>query len=112
MSSLNLKPNPRGGTAKKITSSPYNKNLLRQLKKRKSKRPENPKPNDCVECSSWSFRKTEEKCLLGSKSDTPSESDTELAIPLADDATEEDKEQDAGCTVLVVSLKTTMEETG
>jgi len=31
--SLNLRPNPRGGTAKKITSSPY-KNLLRQLRKR------------------------------------------------------------------------------
>jgi hypothetical protein len=30
--SLNLKPNPHGGTAKKITST---KNLLRQLKKRK-----------------------------------------------------------------------------
>ena len=32
--SLNLEPNPRGGTAKKIMSSPY-KNLLRQLGKRK-----------------------------------------------------------------------------
>jgi len=31
--SLNLKPNPCGGTAKKITSSPY-KNLCRQLRKR------------------------------------------------------------------------------
>jgi len=42
--SLNLKPNPCGGTAKKITCSTY-KNLLRQLKKRKSNRPLNPKPN-------------------------------------------------------------------
>jgi len=33
VSSLNLKPNPRGGTAKKITSSPYKK-LLRQLRKK------------------------------------------------------------------------------
>jgi hypothetical protein len=41
--SLNLKPNPRGGTAKKIMSSPY-KYLLRQLRKRKSNRPLNPKP--------------------------------------------------------------------
>jgi len=32
--SLNLKPNHRGRTTKKITSSPY-KNLLRQLRKRK-----------------------------------------------------------------------------
>ena len=32
--SLNPKPNPHGGTAKKITSSPYKK-LLRQLRERK-----------------------------------------------------------------------------
>jgi len=50
--------------------------------------------------------------LLGSKSDTPSELDTELAIPLPDDATEEDEEHDNDFTVLVVSLKTTMEEPG
>jgi hypothetical protein len=55
--SLNLKPKPRDGTAKKITSSTY-KNLLRQLKKRKSNRPLNPKPNERVECSSWSLKKT------------------------------------------------------
>jgi hypothetical protein len=36
--SLNLQPNPRGGTVKKIMSSPY-KHLLRQLRKRKSSRP-------------------------------------------------------------------------
>jgi hypothetical protein len=30
---LNLKPNPRGGAAKKIMSSPY-KNILRQLKRK------------------------------------------------------------------------------
>jgi hypothetical protein len=41
--SLNLQPNPRGGTAKKITSSPYKK-ILWQLRKRKSNRPLNPKP--------------------------------------------------------------------
>ena len=34
MPSLNLKPNARGGTAKKM-SSPYKKNLLKQLRKRK-----------------------------------------------------------------------------
>jgi hypothetical protein len=31
--SLNLKPNPRGGTANKITCSLYKKKLLRQLRK-------------------------------------------------------------------------------
>jgi len=42
--SLNLQPNPRGGTAKKITSSPYKKKLLWQHRKRKSNRTLNPKP--------------------------------------------------------------------
>ena len=32
--SLSLKPNPRGGTAKKITSSPNKKKMLRQFRKR------------------------------------------------------------------------------
>jgi len=41
--SLNLKPNPRGGRAKKIMGSPY-KNILRQLRKRKSSTLLNPKP--------------------------------------------------------------------
>jgi hypothetical protein len=67
VSSLNLKPNPHDGTAKKVTSSNY-KNLLMQLKKGKSNRPPNPKPNECVECSSWSLKKTEYKGLLGSSS--------------------------------------------
>jgi hypothetical protein len=40
--SLNLKPNPCGGTANKITSSSY-KNWLRQLRNRRSNRPLNPK---------------------------------------------------------------------
>jgi hypothetical protein len=30
---------------------------------------------------------------------TPSDSDTELAVPLADNLTEEDEEQDAGCVL-------------
>jgi hypothetical protein len=38
-----LKPNPSGGTAKKIMSS-LAKNVLRQLRKRKSNKPLNPKP--------------------------------------------------------------------
>jgi len=41
--SLNLKPNPRGGKAKKIMISPY-KNILRRLRKRKSSIALNPKP--------------------------------------------------------------------
>jgi hypothetical protein len=32
-------------------------------------------------------------------SDTPSDSDTDLAVLLADDSTEEDEEQDADCVL-------------
>jgi hypothetical protein len=57
MPSLNLKPNPYGGTAKEIMSSPYEKFEATQKKKIKQA---------CVECPSWSFKKTEEKGLPGS----------------------------------------------
>jgi hypothetical protein len=36
-------------------------------------------------------------CQDPTLSDTPSESDTELAVPLGDDLTEDDEEQDTGC---------------
>jgi hypothetical protein len=41
---------------------------------------------------------------------TPSYSDTDLSVPFADDSTEDGQEAD--CTVLVVSLKTTKEKNG
>jgi hypothetical protein len=41
---LNLKPNPRGGTAKKITSSPYNK-FVEATQKKKTKHVIKPKAN-------------------------------------------------------------------
>jgi hypothetical protein len=40
-------------------------------------------------------RRKRRVCWDPTPSDTPSESDTELAVPLAHDATEEDEEQDA-----------------
>jgi hypothetical protein len=40
--SLNLKPNPCGGTAKKIISSTYKKFVEATQKKKKSNRPLNP----------------------------------------------------------------------
>jgi len=94
--SLNLKPNPRGGTAKKIMSSPY-KNILRQLRKRKSSRPLSPKPIGLAECSSWYFKKRQKRrvCRDPTPSDTPSDSDTDLVVLFTDDSTEEDDEQDA-----------------
>jgi hypothetical protein len=36
-------------------------------------------------------------CRDPTPSDTPSDSDTELVVPLADDSTEEDEEQEADC---------------
>ena len=44
-------------------------------------------------------------------SDTPSDSDNDLAFPFANDSTEEDK-QEGDCSELVVTLKTTMEKSG
>jgi len=41
--SLNPKPNPRGGTAKKMTSSPYRKSV-EATQKKKSNSPLKPKP--------------------------------------------------------------------
>jgi len=42
--SLNLKPNPRGGTEKKITSSPYKK-IVEATQKKKTKQATKSKPN-------------------------------------------------------------------
>jgi len=60
-----------------------------------------------------SKRRKRRVCRDPTPSDTPSDSDTDLAVPFADDSMEGDEEQDADfCVVLVVSLKTTMEKTG
>jgi hypothetical protein len=40
-------------------------------------------------------------CQDPTPSDTPSDSDTELAVPFSDDSTEEDKEQDADCVFCI-----------
>jgi hypothetical protein len=64
-----LNPSPRGGTAKKITTSHY-ENILRQLRKRKSNRPLNPKPDGLRLMLFLVLQKdkTEEKGLPGSTS--------------------------------------------
>jgi len=75
--SLNLKPNPHGGTAKKITSSPC-KNFIEATQKKKIKQATKSKTSQLTS-----------NVLLG-----PSDSDTDLAVPFADDSKEEDEEQD------------------
>ena len=77
MPSLNLKPNPHGGTAKKITSSPC-KNFIEATQKKKIKQATKSKTSQLTS-----------NVLLG-----PSDSDTDLAVPFADDSKEEDEEQD------------------
>jgi len=95
--SRNLKPNPRGGTAKKIMSSPYKK-FVEATQKKKIKQATKSKtiwlalnvllgpPN----------RRKRRVCENQTPSDTPTRSDTDLAVPFADNSTE-DEEQDADC---------------
>jgi len=61
--SLNLKPNSRGGTAKKIISSSYKK-IVEATQKDKIKRATKSKnPSAFVECSYRSFKEKEDKGL-------------------------------------------------
>jgi len=96
--SLNLKPNPRGGTAKKIMNSPYKK-FVEATQKKKVKQ-------DTKSKTSWpasnallvpSKRRKRRVCRNQTPSDTSSDSDTDLAVPFADVSTDGDEEQDADC---------------
>jgi len=96
--SLNLKPNLRGGTAKKITSSPY-KEFSEATQKKKIKQAtksttSQPASNALLGSSK---RWTRRVCQDSAPSDTPSDSDTDLAVPFADDSMEGDGKQDADC---------------
>jgi len=64
--SLNLQPNPRGGTVKKITSSPHKEICCGNSGTENHTVHLIQNQSACVECSSWSFKKTEEKGLPGS----------------------------------------------
>jgi len=96
--SLNLKPNPRGGTAKKITSSPYKKFVeatqkkkIKQATKSKTSRP------GLNAVLGTSKRRSRRVCRDPAPSDTPSHSEIDLAVPFADSWTEGDEEHDADC---------------
>ena len=86
--SLNLKPNPRGGAAKEITSSPY-KSFVEATQKRKIKQATKSKTSQLAlnvllgSSKRWKKR----VCLDPTPSDTPSDSDTDLTVPLDDDLT-------------------------
>ena len=98
VSSLNLKPNPCGGTAKKITSSPYKKFVeatqkkkIKQATKSKTSRPGS---NALLGPSK---RRRRRVCRDPAPSDTPSHSEIDPAVPFADNWMEGDEEQDADC---------------
>jgi len=96
--SLNLKPNLRGGTAKKLMSLRYKKIVeatqkkkIKQATKSKSSRPAS---NALLGPSK---RRKRRVCRDPAPSDTPSDPDTDLAVSFADDSMEGDEEQDADC---------------
>jgi hypothetical protein len=96
--SLNLKSNPRGGTAKKITSSPHKK-FVEATQKRKIKQATKSKTSqpgsNALLCPSKGWKRR--VCRDPAPSDTPSHSEIDLAVPFADNSTEGDEEQDADC---------------
>jgi len=90
--SLNLKPNPRGGAAKEITTSPY-KTFVEATQKRKIKQATKSKTSPFASnvLLGPSKRWKKKVCQDPTPSDTPSDSDTDLAVPFADDSMEEDE---------------------
>jgi len=96
--SLNLKPNPRGAAAKKITSSPY-KTSVEATQKKKIKQATKSKTSRLASNALLGpSKRRKERFYRDSTSPvTPSDSDTDLAVPFADDLTEADEEQDANC---------------
>jgi len=95
---LNLKPNTHGGRVRKIMSSPYKK-FVEATQKKKIKQATKSK-------TSWlasnailgpSKRRKRRICRDQIPPYISSDSDTGLAVPLVDDSTEEDEEQDADC---------------
>jgi len=91
--SLNLKPNPRGGSAKKITSSP-NKKIVVETQKKKIKQATKSKTSRPASNALLGPSKRRKKRVC--RDPTPSDL-ADLAVPFAVDSTEEDEEQDADC---------------
>jgi hypothetical protein len=97
--SLNLKPITPGGTVKKITSSSY-RNFVGATQKNKIKQATKSKTNRLASNALLgpSNRQKRVVCRDPTPSDTPSDSDTDLIIPFAEDSTEEE-EQYADCVL-------------
>jgi hypothetical protein len=95
--SLNLQPNTPGRTVKKITSSSY-RNFVGTTQKKKIKQTTKSKTNRFASNALLgpSKRRKRVVCRDATPSDIPSDSDTDLTVPFADDSTEEE-EKDADC---------------
>ena len=97
MPSLNLQPNLRGGTVKKIMGSSYI-NFVGATQNKKIKQATKSKTNRLPSNALFgpSKRRKRRVCQELTPSDTPSNLDTDLTVPFADDSTEEE-EKDADC---------------
>jgi len=86
--SLKLKPKPRGGTAKKITSSPYKK-IVGATQKKKIKHATKSKTNRLAPNAFLgpSKRRKRRFCRNPTPSVIPSDSDNDLTVPFAEDST-------------------------
>jgi hypothetical protein len=85
--SLNLKPNPHGGTAKKIMSSPY-KQFAKTTQNKKIKQATKSKTNHLTSNAILGPSKRHKRRVYQDPipSDTLSDSDTDPAVPIADDS--------------------------
>jgi hypothetical protein len=89
--SLNLKPNPRVGAAKKIRSLPY-KIFVETTQKKKLKQVTKSKTSRLASNGLGpSKRRKKRVCRYPTPSNTPSNSDTDVVVPFADNSTEEDE---------------------
>ena len=98
MPSLNLQPYLLGGTVNKITSS-Y-RNVVGATQKKEIIQATKSKINRLASNALLgpSERQKRVVCRNPASSVTPSDSDTDLTVPFADDSTEEE-EQDADCVL-------------
>jgi hypothetical protein len=107
--SLNLKPNPCGRTAKKITSSPYKK-FVEATQKNKIKQGTKSKTNWLVLNAFLGPTKRQKRrvCQDPSPSDTPSDSDNDPTVLSLTIWHKKRYVTLTVCSALVIFLKTTM----
>jgi hypothetical protein len=82
--SLNIKPSPHGGTAQKITNSPYKK-FVEAIQKKKIKQDTKPKTNWLASNALLGPSKRRKRRVC--RDPTPSDSDADPAVPFTDDST-------------------------